>query len=126
MIGAVTAYLLFVKYGTVMMKERKPFDLKYFMHAYNLGLVLLSAYMSIEVSRNLLLQLSNIIHIYIYIHTIICCVNNILLNSCQVMLFCLQLFICAWSLNYNFLCDLIFYSRDKYSIRVCKPLCIRF
>ena len=50
MIGAVTAYLLFVKYGTVMMKERKPFDLKYFMHAYNLGLVLLSVYMSIEVS----------------------------------------------------------------------------
>ena len=50
MIVAVAGYLLFVKYGTAMMKDRKPFDLKYFMHAYNLGLVLLSVYMTKEVS----------------------------------------------------------------------------
>ena len=73
MIAAVSAYLLFVKYGTVMMKNRNPFDLKYFMHAYNLGLVLLSAYMSIEVSRNLFLQL--IICIYIYIKLFVVSIN---------------------------------------------------
>ena len=50
MIGAVAGYLLFVKYGTAVMKDRKPFYLKYFMHAYNLGLVLLSVYMTKEVS----------------------------------------------------------------------------
>ena len=46
----VATYLLFVKYGTLAMKNREPFDLKYLMLVYNFVLVVLSVYISSEVS----------------------------------------------------------------------------
>ena len=70
MLVLVAAYLLFVKYGTSLMKDREPFDLKYFMIAYNFGLVILSLYISSEVSLY-----------YLEITRINCADSTILANS---------------------------------------------
>lgn len=53
-VWALTAtYILIVFLGPRVMKNRKPFSLQYFLVIYNLGLVALSVYMLVEVSKKI-------------------------------------------------------------------------
>ena len=49
MLALVALYLVVVRYGPRVMKNRQPLELKPLMFVYNFALVLLSFYMSLEV-----------------------------------------------------------------------------
>ena len=51
MLVLVALYLLVVRYGPRIMKNRQPFELQSLMKVYNFALVLLSLYMTTEVSK---------------------------------------------------------------------------
>ena len=48
------SYLVFVKVGPQLMKDRKPFDLRYLLIVYNLAVMLLNLYIGLEVNSTAL------------------------------------------------------------------------
>lgn len=53
----VSAYLMLVKYGPSIMKDRKPFKLKWCLIIYNFYVTYLNGWMAVEVSAKLNLNL---------------------------------------------------------------------
>ena len=62
MLVLVILYLIVVRYGPRIMESRQPIEMKTVMVIYNLGLVLLSLYMSLEV-RECVLQIDYILQL---------------------------------------------------------------
>ena len=62
MLVLVILYLIVVRYGPRIMESRQPIEMKTVMVIYNLGLVLLSLYMSLEV-RECVLRIDYILQL---------------------------------------------------------------
>jgi elongation of very long chain fatty acids protein 4 len=45
-----SAYIIIVKYGPHIMKDRKAFEMRWFLVLYNFGVTFLNGWMAIEVS----------------------------------------------------------------------------
>ena len=64
LLALVALYLFIVLYGPKFMAKRKALNLKYVMMVYNVGLVVLSAYMCAEVGQSCILSKNLKLHAF--------------------------------------------------------------